>query len=431
MGNAAPGAPRYRATCSIFRYTRSGWALFARPPERLEVLLVEGEGSVKQVHVRVHRLSQHLLEGVHLLLRARHQVLGDGLAVLHPLAEFGGHVPEEALDEVRTLLLERRGPLDDLPVGLQALGEGAVGALLAPERLLHDAHVGLHSPGERPVGLRLALEYAGQALDPALGELHVSLLGVHGALHHPPVGLAERLTQPPLRLGPLLFGHLASSYSRYFYGYSTHSVRPFSVNTRRATSEPYGSLTERATYASHGYATVRRPGSLRGTGCRETASRAGRGPGPGRRRGHQPRRCQGTGRRRLSRARSPDNPRRRRFGRRRGGRAGGHGPRAGRRGLLHARGLWARLQRSLRRVPRRKSGHRGEEARLALARGGRCRPARRGHGVRGPGEAPRREGRRDYSHPRWSRRRGLFRRPDRQGERRPRTRHRRPRQPGD
>src|SRR5215216_2596588 len=213
MGN--PCAPHYRATCDIFRYTRFERALFAPSSERLEVLLVEGEGSVQQVHVGIHRLSQHLLESVHLLLRARHQVLGNGLTVVHPLPELGGHVPEEALDEVRALLLERRGPLDDLPVGLQALGQGAVGALLASERLLHHVDVGLHGPGERPVGLRLALEHPGQALDPALGGLHVPLLGVHGALHYLPVGLAERLTQPLLRLGLLLFGHTAPSCSRY------------------------------------------------------------------------------------------------------------------------------------------------------------------------------------------------------------------------
>src|SRR5215211_7449199 len=175
-------------------------SLLALLAERFEVLTVELEGGVQQTGVGVHRLAEHRLERLHLSLRALHQAAGHLLAALHPLPELRGHIPEEALDEVRALLLERRVPFDDLPVSLETLGEGAAGALLALDRLLDGVRVALHGPGQRPVGLGLALEHAGNALDPALGELDVPLLGVDGVADHLPVGLAERLRQPPRRL---------------------------------------------------------------------------------------------------------------------------------------------------------------------------------------------------------------------------------------
>src|SRR5215213_9176619 len=175
-------------------------SLLALLAERFEVLTVELEGGVQQTGVGVHRLAEHRLERLHLSLRALHQAAGHLLAALHPLPELRGHIPEEALDEVRALLLERRVALDDLPVGFEALGEGAAGTLLALDRLLDGIRVALHGPGQRPVGLSLALEHAGHALDPTLGELDVPLLRVHGVANHLPVGLTERLCQPPRRL---------------------------------------------------------------------------------------------------------------------------------------------------------------------------------------------------------------------------------------
>src|SRR3712207_7763393 len=54
---------------------------------------------------------------------------------------------------------------------------------------------------------------------------------------------------------------------------------------------------------------------------------------------------------------------------------------------------------------------------LALARGGGGRAARRGHGLRGHRQTARRESGGDGTDPRRGRRRGLLRRPDRQGGR--------------
>src|SRR5215204_6397242 len=169
--------------------------------ECFEVFAVEVEGGVQQVGVGVHRLTKHRLERLHLPLRALHQAAGHLLAALHTFPELGGHITEEILDQMRALLLQRRVPVDNLPVGLEALGEGAAGTLLAPDGLLDGVGVALHSPGKRPVGLGLALQHTGHALDPALGELDVPLLCFDGASNHLPVGLAERLRQPPRRLG--------------------------------------------------------------------------------------------------------------------------------------------------------------------------------------------------------------------------------------
>src|SRR3712207_6891197 len=47
---------------TLFPYTTLFRSLLAPPPERLEVLLVEGERGVQQVHVCVHSLPQHRSE---------------------------------------------------------------------------------------------------------------------------------------------------------------------------------------------------------------------------------------------------------------------------------------------------------------------------------------------------------------------------------
>src|SRR5215212_2425114 len=242
MRRLRPTLPLKVPLVAYSNYTRFWRALLAPAPESLQVLLIEGEGRVQEVHVRVHRLRQQSLEGLHLLLGALHHALGHGLAVLHPLPQLGRHVPEEALDEVRALLLQAGGPLDDILVGIQALGEGAIGTLLAPDRLFDDAHVGLHRPGERPVGLRLALENPGKALDPALRKLHVPLLGVHGSLHHPPVGFAERLRQILRRLRSLLLRHPAPFCSRYL---SQHilTAKGARLSRRRAEAIAGGSAS--------------------------------------------------------------------------------------------------------------------------------------------------------------------------------------------
>src|SRR3712207_2340242 len=116
-------------------------SLLALLAERFQILAVEVERGVHQVGVGVHRLPEHRLERLHLPLRTLHQAAGHLLATLHTLPELGGNVTEEALDEVRALLLERRVALDNIPVCLQALGEGAAGALLALDRLLDSSSV--------------------------------------------------------------------------------------------------------------------------------------------------------------------------------------------------------------------------------------------------------------------------------------------------
>src|SRR5215212_11802486 len=151
MRRLRPTLPLEVPLVAYSNYTRFWRALLAPAPESLQVLLVEGEGRVQEVHVRVHRLRQQSLEGLHLLLGALHHAVGHGLAVLHPLPQLGRHVPEEALDAVRALLLQAGGPLDDLLVGIQALGEDAISSLITTDRLFDAAHVGLHRSGEPPV----------------------------------------------------------------------------------------------------------------------------------------------------------------------------------------------------------------------------------------------------------------------------------------